>query len=84
MDMQSTRLYSFNTNHFRSGEIASFILTSFATKILRISGDSDALYKFVSSKLGIYMIWAVEVISRDEKKFIYAKGLIDIFFSFST
>jgi hypothetical protein len=61
----------------RSAEIADFLLKTFNSHVSRVSPHPDELYRFVTSRLGVALLWAIEALSKehDEKKSNAAKGM---------
>jgi hypothetical protein len=57
--------------------MADFLLKTFSSHVSRVSPHPEELYRFVTSKLGVALLWALEVFSRDhdEKKSTAAKGM---------
>lgn len=45
---------------------------------MSVSPQPSELFKFFKSKLGTYLLWSLEILSRDEKKFALAKGIESI------
>lgn len=73
-------------NFAKSQEIADFLLKTFSSHVMRVAPLPDELYRFVTSRLGIALLWAIEAFSKghDEKKSTAAKGTISSLLLFIT